>query len=209
VESAKLKPKRRRVLASTLMAMVLVTLSLVPAQPAYAAEFTPPITCDAAHLGSLWYDDAGILWECEYTIVNGRILYIWVPIYVTISDSRLFYYSSTYGHTWVSTAFDSNPDYAAAMTHSRNPNGSTRIQGSGEIRSRVVFQKWNGSSWVTCKDSGYGYSNGAVSEWAQSYNMYTAADCGAGTYRVISYGYMYDGGAWRGSHITTPTCYRD
>ena len=72
----------------------------------------------------------------------------------------------------------------------------------------MLFQKWNGSAWVNCVDSGYSYSSGAMSEWGYGFNMGSAADCGAGTYRVQSFGNMYDGG-WLGSSYITATCARD
>lgn len=201
----------RRRFGRTLLSITAIMLLLLlgPARPAASnpTSDTPDVTCDAAHEGWLWFD--GIVeWECRCAFDgHGHLICEWVPLAVVVLSRNQVYYGS-YGHTRLVTAFDSNPDYGAAMTHSRNTNGTTRIQGSGELRSRVIFQKWNGSSWVNCVDSGYSYSSGAMSEWMRSYNMYTNADCGAGTYRVLSYGYMYDSG-WRGGYVYTAACYRD
>lgn len=204
--------KKRRVLRAALMIMLLVSTSLAfpTSASAQPASWTPEFTCDPVHEGVQDWD-GDWAWVCVCIWDNHAPTHLiceWAPLGVIVADHTLVYYSTTYGHTKLVTGFDSNPDKASAMTHSRNPNGTTRVQGSGELRSRVILQKWNGSAWVNCKDSGYSYSSGAMSEWARSYNMGTAADCGAGTYRVLSYGHMYDAG-WRGNHIYTATCYRD
>lgn len=187
--------------------LVFVAAVVVFIHPPAFAE-TPPIPCNLANDGAEW-DDGVVLWRCDcWAASDGRIVCAWYPVGVTVADWRDVY-NSTYGRVRLTTAFDSNPHYGATMTHSRNTDGSTRIQGSGELRARVVFEKWNGSSWVTCVNSGYTYSNGAMSEWKRSHNMGATADCGSGSYRVRSYGHMYDGGAWRGGNYVTVPCFRD
>ena len=200
----------RKMLAFALgVAVITASLAINTAAPvdAQTSSDTPDWTCDPAHEGWLW-DDGVVEWECQCNWEGTNYLIcVWVPIGVFIADVSQEY-NGSYGRTWVTTAFDSNPDYLAATTHSRNSNGSTRTQGTGELRTKVIGQKWTGSSWSNCVDSGYSYSWGSYSEWKRSYNMYTYADCGAGTYRVKSYGYMYDSG-WRGGIDYTATCYRD
>jgi len=187
------------------LAFVVAIVVFVP-RPAFAE--TPDITCNLVNEGARW-DDNVVVWECQCQEVGGYLICEWVPIGVIIWDKKQVYNNSTYGRVRLTTAFDGNPHYGATMTHSRNPNGSTRYQGTGELRARVVFEKWNGSSWVTCVNSGYTYSTGPYSEWKRSHNMHQSAECGSGTYRVRSYGHMYDAGQWRGGNYVTVGCYRD
>jgi hypothetical protein len=197
-------PKKSSRVAAALFAALLIVPTW--AMPANAGE-TPPFTCTVNHWHDEWVDYP-IVWKCECAEDgHGHFICMWQPYGVTVVDQRMVYYGSQ-GHTWIFIAFDSNPDAAGTMTHSRTVSGAAKTQATGELRSRTAFHKWNGSAWVNCSDSGFTYSTGSYSEWVQQRDMGSTADCGAGTYRVVGWGYMYDSG-WLGDARITPTCYRD
>lgn len=198
--------RRRRILLLGLLVAIWMIAIPVPAE---ASSYTPPVTCKPSTLGWEWEDPDGITWKCSRVWLGDHWGYYWVPDHVFIPTQQLSWpYSGTYGDVLLVAGLDNNPDVGFAMTHSRNPDGSARIQGVGELRTKVVIQKWTGSAWTTCVNTGYSYSSGQYSEWGRGFNMYTNADCGSATYRTVGYGYMYDAG-WRGGTAITPSCFRD
>lgn len=79
------------------------------------------------------------------------------------------------------------------------------LQPAGELRARAVIQVWNGSSWGTCRDTGWVYNSSSRDLMDVGYNMGTVPDCAQGaSYRVQGYGSMFQGGAWRGASLFTP-----
>jgi hypothetical protein len=80
-------------------------------------------------------------------------------------------------------------------------------QPAGELRARTVLQRWNGSSWVGCQDTGYFYSNTSSYSWMVGFNMFSAPDCGVASYRNWGYGSFYQSGAWRGTYRISPSMY--
>jgi hypothetical protein len=193
-----------------LLVGLLAAISMIAfPSPAEASSYTPAVTCKPSTLGWLWEDPDGITWICKKVWLGDHWHYYWVPDHVFIPTQQLSNpYSGTYGNVLLVSGLDNNPDIGFAMTHSRNPDGSTRTQGVGELRTKVVIQKWTGSAWTTCQNTGYSYSSGQYSEWGRGFNMYTYADCGSATYRTVGYGYMYDA-AWRGGTAITSSCFRD
>jgi hypothetical protein len=81
------------------------------------------------------------------------------------------------------------------------------FQPAGELRARTRLQRWTGSAWQECKDTGYQYSNTSAYSWVVGFNMFGSPDCGNGSYRNIGYGSFYQSGAWRGSSLTSPSLY--
>ena len=77
-------------------------------------------------------------------------------------------------------------------------------QPAGELRARTVLQVYDGG-WRTCRDTGYVVNTSAASGWLAGIDMGGAPDCGAGTYRAIGYGSMFQGGAWRTGSVVTPS----
>lgn len=191
-------------------ALLLVTAAVIAfPRPAEAASYTPPVTCKPSTEGWQWEDPDGITWECQRVWLGDHWGYFWIPDHVFYPTEQFSWpYSGSYGDVLLTAVLGTNPDVGAVMTHSRNSDGSARIQGVGELRSKVVIQKWTGSAWTTCQNSGYSYSTGQFSEWGRSFNMYNNADCGAANYRTVGYGYMYDAG-WRGGTSITSSCFRD
>jgi hypothetical protein len=74
----------------------------------------------------------------------------------------------------------------------------------GELRSRIVIQRYTSAGWSTCRDSGYRYSTGTAYGWVAGIDMGASADCGSGTYRALGFGSFYQGGLWHGGTLYTP-----
>ena len=80
-------------------------------------------------------------------------------------------------------------------------------QPTGELRSRVMVQRYGASGWTTCRDTGYVYSSSVAFGWVAGVDMGTASDCGSGSYRAIGYGAFYQGGSWRAGSYVTPSAW--
>jgi hypothetical protein len=125
----------------------------------------------------------------------------------------LTYVSSTYGCVTVfaeiaSDYYGADWNVGLAAVNSRNYvagdgcPGSVKYQPAGELRVRPVLQYLSGSSWLTCTAPAYTYNTGSRYTVSSYSNMGSVPDCGATYYRTVAYGYMYDGGLWRGGTIT-------
>jgi len=77
-------------------------------------------------------------------------------------------------------------------------------QPPGELRSRIVIQRYTATGWSTCRDSGYAYNSFTAYGWLAGVDMGSAADCGSGSYRAIGTGAFFQGGLWRGGSLYTP-----
>jgi hypothetical protein len=80
-----------------------------------------------------------------------------------------------------------------------------KTQPPGELRARTYIQRWNGSSWYTCRDTGYTYSNVNAYSWMEGYNMGSTPDCGSGYYRGFGYGHLWESSVWRGGYRISPS----
>jgi hypothetical protein len=76
-------------------------------------------------------------------------------------------------------------------------------QPAGELRSRIVIQRYGSGGWGTCRDSGYYYNTTTSLGWVAGIDMGAAADCGTGSYRALGFGAFYQGGAWRAGSLRT------
>lgn len=199
-------------LRSVFVASMITISALFLVSASTASAGTPPVTCNEANDGYEWTDpETGEEYVCRYVTVQpfGVKGWFWVKKNASPAPRVSQEYSGSYGKVILSSGLTSNPDTGAAMVHSRTSSWGILSQGTGELRAKVVIQKWTGSSWTDCVNTGYSYSSGSYSEWSKGYNMYTYADCGAASYRVKAYGYMYDQGTWRGGIDYTASCWRN
>jgi hypothetical protein len=91
--------------------------------------------------------------------------------------------------------------WPCASTYDRAP------QPVGELRSRVVIQRYGAIGWATCRDSGYQYNTAVASGWSAGIDMGVGADCGSGTYRAVGYGSFFQSAAWRSGSLTSAALY--
>ena len=176
--------------------------------PASAAAAAGPAPSEACVPGTVWEDPAsGVRYLCVYDEIYGG------PRWVLLTDGQ----RGTTG-----TPFRSSVDGCLQVTvglSARSGGGADAVarsyrwpctsgyrvgQPAGELRSRVIVQRYGPSGWATCRDTGYLYNTSAAFGWVAGVDMGTAADCGSGSYRAIGYGAFYQGGGWRGGGYTTP-----
>lgn len=209
-----------RILGRLGRAMLLAILVVSAFPIVVLADGFPPTTCDSAHDGARWTDpETGIIWECTLDTQNG--FWVWMPIGIgTFSTRGLTYQSSTLGCTFNVAAVSST--YYGGIINGFDSLGGSLFKGSDgdaqlcdthqgqpadELRARGLISKWNGSSWVICRDTGYVSNSSSTWVFITGYNMGSLADCGSGTYRSTGYGQKYEGGAWRGTYKITPQVY--
>lgn len=80
-------------------------------------------------------------------------------------------------------------------------------QPPGELRSRVVIQRYGSSGWSTCRDTGFAYNTATAYGWVAGIDMGSGADCGSGSYRALGFGGFFQGGSWRNASLTTPSAW--
>ena len=193
---------RLRVLS--LSAVLLAALSL----PAVAVAAGGPAPAETCVPGTVWEDPgSGVKYLCIYDEAYGG------PRWVLLSDGQrgaagMPFRSTTQGclHLAVGLSVLSGGGADTVARSYRWPctSGYRLSQPAGELRSRVVIQRYSGTAWSTCRDTGYVYNTSAAFGWVAGVDMGAASDCGSGSYRAIGYGGLYQGGAWRiGSYATT------
>lgn len=176
--------------------------------PASVAAAGGPAPGEACVPGTVWEDPAsGVRYLCIYDEAFGG------PRWVLLSDGQrgvqgMPFRSTTQGclHVAVGLSALSGGGADAVARSYRWPctSGYRVSQPSGELRSRIVIQRYSGTAWSTCRDTGYLYNTAAAFGWVAGVDMGGASDCGSGSYRAIGYGGLYQGGAWRtGSYATT------
>jgi hypothetical protein len=190
-----------------LLAGALLLAALLMPVGVYAAG--GPAPTEPCVPGSVWEDpSSGVRYLCVYDEVYGG------PRWVLMSGgqrgaSGFPYRSSTYGCLQLSVGLSGlNGSGADAIGRTyRWPCSPIRdrvTQPAGELRSRVVVQRYGGAGWSTCRDSGYRYNTSTAFGWVAGIGMGGGADCGTGSYRAVGYSSYFQGGLWRGGTLYTP-----
>lgn len=195
----------RRVRPVLFAAGLLLSLSS-PAAVLAGAGPAPNETCVP---GTIWEDvSSGVKYICIYDELYGGTR--WEVLSGGQSGNEAWTYrSATYGCAYGTVGLTSLGGYGAdsVVRTYRWPCATVadRIsQPTGELRSRIVIQRY-AAGWSTCRDSGYRYSTTVATGWLAGLDMGSLADCGAGTYRTWGAGAFYQGGAWRGATLFTPS----
>jgi hypothetical protein len=194
-----------RVLLVSTVALVLLG---APTSVAAAGGTAPSEACVP---GTVWEDPAsGVKYLCVYDEVYGG------PRWVLMSQgqrgtSGMPYRSSVDGCLQLTVGMSalSGGGADAVVRSYRWPctSGYRVAQPIGELRTRVILQRYGTTGWSTCRDTGYLYNTATAFGWVAGIDMGTSADCGSGTYRAIGYGAFYHGGGWRGGGYTTPAAW--
>jgi hypothetical protein len=179
--------------------------------PASALAAAGPAPSEACVPGTVWEDPtSGVRYLCVYDEVYGG------PRWVLLTDGQrgtagMPFRSSVDGCLQLTvglSALSGGGADAVARSYRWPCTSGYRIgQPAGELRSRVIVQRYGASGWITCRDTGYLYNTGAAFGWVAGVDMGTASDCGSGSYRAIGYGAFYQGGGWRGGGYTTPVAW--
>lgn len=198
---------RRGVVMAAFVAVFLVGLLPIGAS---AATPGPSEPCVA---GTVWEDlSSGVKYLCVYDELYGGTR--WELLSSGQTGSSLFTYrSSIYGCTFniVALSMLSGGGGNSMVRSFRWPCakfGDRTYQPPGELRVRTLLQRF-GSSWSNCRDTGFSYNASTATSLVGGYDMGGTPDCGAGPYRTWGTGQLYQGGAWRGSSLTTPALYID
>ncbi len=197
----------RAVPVAVLAAVLFSTVATVEVRAASPGPSEPCVP------GTVWEDQSsGVKYICIYDELYGGSR--WELLSSGQTGTSLFTYrSSAYG-----CAFD-----IVALSGIGGGGGNTMVrsfrwpchgpgdrsyQPPGELRVRTVLQRF-GTSWANCRDTGFAYN--ATSAWSLvgGYDMGGSPDCGAGIYRTWGTGQLYQGGAWRGSALATPSLFID
>jgi hypothetical protein len=191
-----------------LFAGAVVVVLLGSASAVAAAGPAPAETCVP---GTVWEDPAsGVKYLCIYDEGFGG------PRWVLLPDGQrgsagMPFRSTTSGCLHVSVGLSALAG-GGADTVTRTyrwpcTSGYRSAQPTGELRSRVMVQRYGPSGWTTCRDSGYVYNSSPAFGWVAGVDMGTASDCGSGSYRAIGSGAFYQGGAWRSGSYITPSAW--
>jgi hypothetical protein len=194
---------RRALLCAALLVALLSPVAVVAADGPAPGESCVP--------GTIWEDPAsGVKYLCIYDEAYGG------PRWVLLSDGQrgsagMPYRSTANGclHLSVGLSARSGGGADAVARSYRWPctSGYRSAQPTGELRARVILQRYASGTWTTCRDSGYRYSAYVAFGWVAGLDMGSAADCGGGSYRALGYGAFYQGGAWRGGSFYSPAAW--
>ena len=191
----------RRILIS-----FVAVAALFLASAGSVAAVMPPVE-DCTENGQIYINSEGA-WRC-YLLGPGIGRWEKIGTQGTYATSKGYtYISSSLGCTWNQSFIES--DYLGAATNSAlsivywyqytTACGPQPIyQPINEVRVKDVMQR-NG---VTVYDSGWRYNSTSSPAMFVHPNMGTVPDYGSGYYRSIGYGSVWQGGAWRGTSLTT------
>ncbi len=194
----------------SLVASVLVLLMLTAAPPVVLGGAAAP--SEPCVPGTIWEDlSSGVKYICIYDEQYGG------SRWELLSNGQRGatgweYRSSTLGCLLGSVGLSglSGGGADAVARSYRWPCASTydrAPQPVGELRSRIVIQRYGATGWGTCRDSGYQYNSVVSSGWLAGIDMGVTADCGSGTYRAVGYGSFFQSSAWRTGSLTSAALY--
>ncbi len=201
----------RRLLRVVVTAVTVTLFGVVsPAVVIAGAGGAPAEPCVP---GTVWEDpSSGVKWLCIYDEMYGGPRWDVLPSGQSGARTWLAR-SSTYGCVLGAAGLSAASGGGASVIARsyRWPCAGAADRSSqpiGEIRVRMVIQHFGGT-WTLCRDTGYAYNTSAATGWRAGIDMGGAPDCGTGMYRAWGFGAIYQGGAWRGSSLLTPSLFLD
>ena len=78
------------------------------------------------------------------------------------------------------------------------------VSGAGNLAVRYSLQRWNGSNWYTCRSTPFVYNDGRYLNVIAS-NPHGPAPCGRGHYRTLGQSLAWNGSAWEGGTVASPS----
>ena len=189
-----------------LIAIGLVSIALIV--PASVSGANGPAPNEVCVPGTIWEDlSSGVKYICIYDEVYGGSRWELLESGQRGGDAQP-YRSTAYGCLGMAAGISglSGGGADSIVRSYRWPcahQWDRMAQPAGELRSRVLIQRYNASGWSTCRDTGYAYNTVAAYGWLAGYDMGTTADCGSGSYRALGFGGFFQGGLWRTGSLTT------
>ena len=95
--------------------------------------------------------------------------------------------------------------YSTFRVHRGGDCSTIDVLPPGHIRVSYDLQKWNGSAWTFCRGTGWTYNSGAWNWEVGVGNSYGSAPCGRGHYRTLAKAMVWDGSAWQGGSLWSPS----
>ena len=191
-----------------LIAIGLVSIALVA--PGSVSGANGPAPNEVCVPGTVWEDLAsGVKYICIYDEIYGGSRWELLASRQRGGDTQP-YQSTAYGclglAAGISGLSGSGADSIVRTYRWPCSHQWDRVQQpAGELRSRVVIQRYGTGGWSTCRDTGYAYNTVAAYGWVTGYDMGSAADCGSGSYRALGVGGFFQDGLWRTGSLTTPS----
>jgi hypothetical protein len=192
-----------------LAAIGLMSLALIAPDPVLAGAGPPPN--EVCVPGTIWEDLAsGVKYICIYDEIYGGSRWELLENGRQRGTEEQPYRSTAYGcldlYAAISGESGGGADtitrtYRWPCTH----QWDRVMQPVGELRSRVVIQRYTSGTWSTCRDSGYAYNLSTAYGWVVGIDMGVGADCGSGTYRTLGFGGFFQGGGWHTGGVTAPS----
>jgi hypothetical protein len=193
-----------RLAAVLTAALLFASLAL----PAWADE--PPPECGPANDGQIWTDpQSEIRYQCQYVSGFGWGWHAYFPPEERYWESWM--YGSPSLWVWDSAEIlSSSTDGGSMEVVSRQGDQVTpELQPPGWVAGNTILYRWNGSAWVSCRDTNYIFNNLWVHSWVVGFDMSSDPDCGAGYYLTQGNGWVWDGSAWRGGGGNSPYVWVD
>ena len=191
-----------------LIATGLISLALISPDPVLAAAGPPPN--EVCVPGTIWEDlTSGVKYICIYDELYGGSRWELLESGRQRGTEEQPFGSSTYGcldlYAAITGLNGSGADASVRTYRWPCTHQWERVpQPIGELRSRVVIQRYSGSAWSTCRDSGYAYNTSTAYGWVMGIDMGAGADCGSGTYRALGFGGFYQAG-WHTGGVIVPS----
>lgn len=190
-----------------LLAIGLVSLALLTPEPVFAGAAPPPN--EVCVPGTVWEDlTSGVKYICIYDEIYGGSRWELLENGRQRGIEEQPYRSTAYGclDLYGSFSAESGGGGDAIVRTYRWPcthQWDRVVQPAGELRSRLVIQRFSGSTWTTCRDTGYAYNTSTAYGWVAGIDMGISADCGSGSYRTLAVGGFYQSGWHTGGVITS------
>jgi hypothetical protein len=184
-------------------------LSIACFTPAVVSAAAGPAPGESCVPGTIWEDlSSGVKYICIYDEIYGGSRWELLDAGQRGADGMV-YRSSAYGclfeNVGISTLSGGGADSIARTYRWPCTRTTDRIpQPAGELRSRIVIQRYGTGGWSTCRDSGYAYNTVTAYGWVAGLDMGASADCGTGSYRALGFGSFWQGGLWRSGSLYTP-----
>lgn len=195
-----MRPRAAAVGRFVVSAAVVAAMLSSPVLPAAAY---PMKQCTKDNVGERYKDNIGLIWVCKQEAGRGGYYWEkqpWGTVAIT--------YSGPYLQTLLSFGVSTDSTgrlQAGSMAHARDALGQA-WSGADSVVSRTLVQRWNGSAWTTCRDTGLVYSPPGHPTQYASFN-WSSPPCGAGYYRDYGSAFMIIDDRWWGGSATSPYVY--
>ena len=196
-----MRQSRIRALTAIIGIILTTVLLSLGGRPVVAhAQAAEPFPCDAAHDGAQYYDrENGVFWECKFFWETREWAWALLVPPAVGSDG---YQSQVNGYDVAAIsgfAVGLGAGFSNAEAYYVYGPGNPVDVPAGWITEDLQLEYWNGSSWITCADSGWYYTS--TSTWGQTLDWSFGSGshpCNDGYYGTFGAAFVWDGAEWAG-----------